>query len=64
MRLPYSEKPVVEKLNLKFKPEDFVLIQNAADAAKLSVTEYVMNLVMSTVQTTPAADSVSEKETA
>ena len=52
------------KLNLKFKPEDFVLIQNAADAAKLSVTEYVMNLVMSTAQTTPAADSVSEKETA
>lgn len=59
-----SEKPAMEKLNLKFKPEDFVLIQNAADAAKLSVTEYVMNLVMSTVQTTPAADSVSEKETA
>lgn len=59
-----SEKPAMEKLNLKFKPEDFVLIQNAADAAKLSVVEYVMNLVMSTVQTTPAADSVSEKETA
>ncbi len=59
-----SEKPAMEKLNLKFKPEDFVLIQNAADAAKLSVAEYVMNLVMSTVQTTPAADSVSEKETA
>ncbi len=30
----------------------------------LSVAEYVMNLVMSTVQTTPATDSVSEKETA
>ena len=59
-----SEKPAMEKLNLKFKPEDFILIQNAADAAKLSVTEYVMNLVMSTVQTTSAADSVSEKETA
>lgn len=59
-----SEKPAMAKLNLKFKPEDFVLIQNAADAAKLSVTEYVMNLVMSTAQTTPAADSVSEKETA
>ena len=59
-----SEKPAVEKLSLKFKPEDFVLIQNAADAAKLSVAEYVMNLVMSTVQTTPATDSVSEKETA
>lgn len=59
-----SEKPAMEKLNLKFKPEDFVLIQNAADAANLSVTEYVMNLVMSTVQTTSAADSVSEKETA
>jgi len=59
-----SEKPAMEKLNLKFKPEDFVLIQNAADAAKLSVAEYVMNLVMSTVQTTPATDSVSEKETA
>lgn len=59
-----SEKTAMEKLNLKFKPEDFVLIQNAANAAKLSVTEYVMNLVMSTVQTTPAADSVSEKETA
>lgn len=59
-----SEKPAMEKLNLKFKAEDFVLIQNAADAANLSVTEYVMNLVMSTVQTTSAADSVSEKETA
>ena len=59
-----SEKPAMEKLNLKFKPEDFVLIQNAADAASLSVTEYVMNLVMSTVQTSPAADSVSEQETA
>ena len=59
-----SEKPAMEKLNLKFKPEDFVLIQNAANAANLSVAEYVMNLVMSTVQTTPAADSVSEKETA
>ena len=59
-----SEKPAMEKLNLKFKPEDFVLIQNAADAANLSVAEYVMNLVMSTVQTTPATDSVSEKETA
>lgn len=59
-----SEKPAMEKLNLKFKPEDFVLIQNAADAAKLSVTEYVMNLVMNTVQTTPAAETVSEKETA
>ena len=30
----------------------------------LSVAEYVMNLVMSTVQTTPATDSVSEQETA
>lgn len=59
-----SEKTAMEKLNLKFKPEDFVLIQNAADAAKLSVTEYVMNLVMNTVQTTPAAETVSEKETA
>lgn len=59
-----SEKPAMEKLNLKFKPEDFVLIQNAANAANLSVAEYVMNLVMSSVQTTPAADSVSEKETA
>lgn len=59
-----SEKPAMEKLNLKFKAEDFVLIQNAADAAKLSVAEYVMNLVMSTIQTTPATDSVSEKETA
>ncbi len=59
-----SEKPAMEKLNLKFKAEDFVLIQNAADAAKLSVAEFVMNLVMSTVQTTPATDSVSEKETA
>lgn len=59
-----SEKPALEKLNLKFKPEDFVLIQNAADAANLSVAEYVINLVMSTVQTTPAADSVSEQETA
>lgn len=59
-----SEKPAMEKLNLKFKAEDFVLIQNAADAAKLSVAEFVMNLVMSTVQTTPATDSVSEQETA
>lgn len=34
-----AEKPAVEKLSLKFKPEDFALIQNAADTANLSVTE-------------------------
>lgn len=59
-----SVKPAMEKLSLKFKPEDFSSIKNTADAARLSVADYVMNLVMSTVQTTPAADSVSEKETA
>lgn len=58
-----SEKPSVEKLNLKFKPEDFALIQNAANAVNLSVAEYVINLVMSSVQNIPA-EPVSEKETA
>ena len=58
-----SEKPMIEKLNLKFNPEDFNLIKNAAATANLSVSEYVMNLVMSSVQTT-SAETVSEKETA
>ena len=60
---PSSEKPAVEKLNLKFKPEDFILIQNAADAANLSVSEYAMNILMEAVQAT-SAEIVSEKETA
>lgn len=60
---PASEKPVVEKLSLKFKPEEFALIQNAADAENLSVSEYVMNLVMNSVQAS-SSETVSEKETA
>jgi hypothetical protein len=49
---------------LKFKPGDFVLIQNAAQAANVSVAEYAMNILMKSVQTIPAAETVSEKETA
>lgn len=64
VRKTSSEKPFVEKLNLKFKPEDFVLLQNAAEAANLSVTDYVMKLVMSNLQTIPEADTIAEKETA
>ena len=60
---PASEKPVVEKLSLKFKPEEFALIQNAADAANLSVSEYAMNILMEAVQAT-STETVSEKETA
>ena len=60
---PSAEKPMVEKLNLKFKPEDFALIQNAADAANVSVTEYAMNILMEAVQAS-SAEIVSEKETA
>ena len=58
-----SEKPAFEKVNLKFKPEDFALIQDAANASNLSVNEYVMNLVMCSVQAS-SAETVSEKETA
>ena len=61
---PSAEKPQVEKLSLKFKPEDFTLIQNAAQAANVSVAEYAMNILMKSVQTIPAAETVSEKETA
>lgn len=61
---PSAEKPQVEKLSLKFKPEDFALIQNAAQAANVSVAEYAMNILMKSVQTIPAAETVSEKETA
>ena len=61
---PSAEKPQVEKLSLKFKPEDFTLIQNAARAANVSVAEYAMNILMKSVQTIPAAETVSEKETA
>lgn len=61
---PSAEKPQVEKLSLKFKPGDFVLIQNAAQAANVSVAEYAMNILMKSVQTIPAAEKVSEKETA
>lgn len=61
---PSAEKPQVEKLSLKFKPRDFVLIQNAAQAANVSVAEYAMNILMKSVQTIPAAETVSEKETA
>ena len=60
---PSAEKPAVEKLSLKFKPEDLTLIQNAADAANLSVSEYAMNILMEAVQAT-SAEIVSEKETA
>lgn len=59
-----ADKPAMEKLNLKFKPEDFALLQNAADASNFSVAEYVMNLVMSSVQTNSAIETVSEIETA
>ena len=62
-RKPATEKPAVEKLNLKFKPEDFALIQNAADTANLSVIEYAMNILMEAVQAS-SAETVSEKETA
>ena len=61
---PSAEKPQVEKLSLKFKPGDFVLIQNAAQAANVSVAEYAMNILMKSVQTIPAAETVSEKKTA
>ena len=61
---PSAEKPQVEKLSLKFKPEDFTLIQNAAQAANVSVAEYALNILMKSVQTIPAAETVSEKETA
>lgn len=61
---PSAEKPQVEKLSLKFKPEDFTLIQNAAQAANVSVAEYAMNILMKSVQTIPAAETVSDKETA
>ena len=61
---PSAEKPQVEKLSLKFKPGDFVLIQNAAQAANVSVAEYAMNILMKSVQTIPAVETVSEKETA
>lgn len=61
---PSAEKPQVEKLSLKFKPGDFALIQNAAQAANVSVAEYAMNILMKSVQTIPAAETVSEKETA
>lgn len=52
---PSAERPAVEKLSLKFKPEDFALIQNAADAANLSVSEYAMNILMEAVQASSAA---------
>lgn len=61
---PSAEKPQVEKLSLKFKSGDFVLIQNAAQAANVSVAEYAMNILMKSVQTIPTAETVSEKETA
>ena len=61
---PSAEKPQVEKLSLTFKPVDFTLIQNAAQAANVSVAEYALNILMKSVQTIPAAETVSEKETA
>ena len=45
-----SEKPAAEKLILKFTPEEFVLLQNAAAAAKIPVAEYVMKVLMDAVQ--------------
>ena len=61
---PSAEKQQVEKLSLKFKPEDFAVIQNAAQAANVSVAEYAMNILMESVQTIPAEETVSEMETA
>ena len=58
---PSAEKPQVEKLSLKFKPGDFVLIQNAAQAANVSVAEYAMNILMKSVQTIPAAENSFRK---
>ena len=58
---PSAEKPQVEKLSLKFKPGDFVLIQNAAQAANVSVAEYAMNILMKSVQTIPAAENSLRK---
>lgn len=62
-RKPAAEKPAVEKLSLKFKPEDFVLLKNAAATANLSVTEYAMNILLESVQAS-STETVSEKETA
>jgi len=59
-----DEKKEFEKLNLKFKVEDFAKIQNAASEAKLSVTEYVMKIVMSNVHSSSETETVSQKETA
>ena len=61
---PSAEKPQVEKLSLKFKPGAFVATQNAAQAANVSVAEYALNILMKSVQTIPAAETVSENETA
>ena len=58
---PSAEKPQVEKLSLKFKPGDFVLIQNAAQAANVSVAEYALNILMKSVQTIPAAENSLRK---
>ena len=58
---PSAEKPQVEKLSLKFKPEDFTLIQNAAQAANVSVAEYALNILMKSVQTIPAAENSFRK---
>ncbi|MCR4823012.1 MAG: ParB/RepB/Spo0J family partition protein [Treponema sp.] len=59
-----DEKKEFEKLNLKFKVEDFAKIQNAASEAKLSVSEYVMKIVMSNVHLSSETETVSQKETA
>ena len=58
---PSAEKPQVEKLSLKFKPEDCTLIQNAAQAANVSVAEYALNILMKSVQTIPAAENSFRK---
>ena len=46
----------------KFKPEDYVLLQNAAQTVNLSVTEYAMNILMESVQSS-STETVSEKTT-
>ncbi len=59
-----DEKKEFEKLNLKFKVEDFAKIQKAASEAKLSVSEYVMKIVMNNVHLSSETETVSQKETA
>lgn len=60
-------KPAEEKVELQEEvttETTSVEVTPVKPKKTLSVAEYVMNLVMSTVKTTPATDSVSEQETA